>query len=144
MAIIFHVLDIKISSAAEVFKALTSSGGLASWWTTGAEVSAGQAIFPFTPEYHKTMRIVELLPEKRVLWECVEGDRQWLGTTVAFEIEQEKDGLSLKFYHAGWEEETDLFGHCNFQWAKYLNSLKQYLETGQGNPHKFYGQLAQA
>lgn len=139
MAIIFHLLKIKVFDPEEVYNALTTSVGLSAWWTSGSEAKPmvdSLATFRFTEDYQKTMRVVELLPDRRVLWECIEGDPQWLGTTVAFEIEPVAGGIELRFYHAGWEKETDLFASCNYQWGLYLTSLKSYLEKGEGNPYK--------
>lgn len=138
MAIIFHILKIKVLDPEQVYNALTTSKGLAAWWTTEVEAvpeTDSVASFYFEEKYHKSMRVVELLPDRRVLWQCLEGHPQWLGTTIAFEIEPVAGGIQLRFYHAGWEAETDLFGSCNYHWGLYLRSLKSYLETGQGMPH---------
>ena len=139
MAIIFHILKIKVPDPEKVYEALTTSRGLAAWWTTKAEAIPEintMATFHFEGKYQKSMRVVELLPDRRVLWECMEGHPEWLGTTIAFEIEPVAGGTQLKFYHAGWEEETDLYANCNYHWALFLNSLKSYLETGKGCPNK--------
>lgn len=136
---IFHLLKIKVYDPEEVYHALTTSMGLSNWWTTtSGAVPEVESIttFHFSEAYQKSMRVVELLPDRRVLWECVAGDVQWLGTTIAFEIEPVSGGIELRFYHAGWEAETELFGHCNYHWAIYLKSLKTYLETGKGQPHR--------
>ena len=136
---IYHLLKIKVFDPEEVYDALTTDIGLSAWWTTTTEAKPeveSHTVFHFSEEYQKTMRVVELLPNRRVLWECVEGDVQWLGTTIAFEIEPVAGGIELRFYHAGWEAETELFGHCNYQWAVYLQSLKSYLETGKGRPQR--------
>ena len=139
MAMIYHLLKIKVFDPEEVYDALTTDIGLSAWWTTTTEAKPeveSHTVFHFSEEYQKTMRVVELLPNRRVLWECIEGDVQWLGTTIAFEIEPVAGGIELRFYHAGWEAQTELFGHCNYHWAIYLKSLKSYLETGKGNPHR--------
>lgn len=139
MALIYHLLKIKVYDPEEVYDALTTSQGLQSWWTTEAEARPtveSHAIFRFNETYQKTMRVVELLPDRRVLWECLEGHAEWLGTTIAFEIEPVAGGIDLRLYHAGWAAETDLFGHCNYHWGLYLGSLKSYLETGEGRPHQ--------
>ena len=138
MALIYHLLKIKVYDPEEVYNALTTSEGVQSRWTTDAEAYPAiesHAVFRFSDSYQKTMRVVELLPDRRVLWECIEGHNQWLGTTIAFEIEPVAGGIDLRLYHAGWEEETDLYAHCNYHWALYLGSLKSYLETGKGKPH---------
>jgi len=139
MALIYHLFKIKVYDPERVYDALTTPQGLASWWTTDVEALPqveSLATFRFEDGYQTSMRVVELLPDRRVLWECIEGHGEWLGTTVAFEIAPVAGGTTLRFYHAGWEEESDLFGNCNYHWAMFLGSLKSYLETGKGHPHR--------
>jgi len=137
MAFIYHAFKIKVYDTEEVYNALTTSRGLSGWWASDVEAvpQVGSfATFRFADGYLATMRVVELLPDSRVLWECIEGYPEWLGTTIAFEIEPVAGGTQLKFYHSGWEEETDLYANCNYHWALFLHSLKSYLETGKGCP----------
>ena len=138
MAAIFHLFNIKTAAPSKVYEALVTQKGLASWWTTAteAEPKVGSiASFRFMVDYHKEMKILELFPDRRVLWECVTGDSQWLGTTISFEIEALEGSVNVRLLHAGWEKETDFFGTCNYHWGLYMKSLKTYIETGKGNPH---------
>jgi hypothetical protein len=36
--------------------------------------------------YIKKMRLVELTPAKRVCWQCVKGEDEWVGTSRSFEL----------------------------------------------------------
>ena len=74
---------------------------------------------------------------KRVEWESVTGDKQWIGTKIIFNIEPKKDSINLRFSHINWKEQTDLFADCNYHWGLYMKSLKTYIETGKGNPHLY-------
>ena len=136
MAAIKHLLVIKCPSE-KIYSAITSKEGITNWWTPQTEIGekAGDInIFDFGTRYHNEMKIINLVYNKRVEWECIEGDKEWIRTTLVFEI-QEKDNVSeLKFTHGNWKEETDFFASCNFQWGYYLNSLKQYCECGKGSP----------
>ena len=136
MAAIKHLLIIK-SPAEKIYSAITSKEGIINWWTPQTEIgdkTGDKNIFDFGTRYHNEMKIINLVYNKRVEWECIEGDKGWIGTTFVFEI-QEKDNVSeLKFTHGNWKEETDFFASCNFQWGYYLNSLKLYCECGKGSP----------
>ena len=126
-----------------VFKAITEREGLASWWTPETIASPGVGgilEFKFADKYHNKMRVTEFSADRCVEWECLEGDRQWIGTRFRFELE-EKDGKTwLHFGQLGWKEESDFFAHCNYWWGYYMHSLKQYCETGAGTPFKPPGQ----
>ena len=140
MASIYHLFNIKTEGPSKVYEALATQEGLASWWTTAtaAQPVIGSIIsFRFTDDYHKEMKVLELFPDKRVLWECIIGHPQWLGTTISFEIEELGDAVNVRLLHAGWEEETDFFGTCNYHWGLYMKSLKTYIETGKGNPNVY-------
>ena len=139
MSEIFHLFNIKTTDASKVYEAITKQEGLASWWTTETKATPeiGAIIeFRFTNNYRKKMEIIELDQDKKVVWKCVDGDEQWLGTIIKFEIFPKEGSTDLKFYHSNWKGATDLFGFCNYHWGLYMKSLKTYIGTGKGNPHK--------
>ena len=138
MAEIKHFLSIKASSE-KVYRAITEQEGLASWWTreTIAKPQIGSiAEFKFGDRYHNKMRIIRLESQKIVEWECLMGDKEWIGTTFRFELIPDKENTNLRFTHGKWKEMTDFFASCNFQWGHYMRSLKDYCETGKGEPFK--------
>ena len=133
-----HFLNIK-SSPEKVYRAITEQEGLASWWTreTIAKPQIGSiAEFKFGDRYHNKMRIIRLESQKIVEWECLMGDKEWIGTTFRFELIPDKENTNLRFTHGKWKEMTDFFASCNFQWGHYMRSLKDYCETGKGEPFK--------
>ncbi|MCW9097003.1 MAG: SRPBCC domain-containing protein [Ignavibacteriaceae bacterium] len=135
MAAIKHLLIIN-SHAEIIYSAITTKRGIANWWTEQTEVGSKLGdfnTFDFGDQYHNEMKITDLVFNKRVEWECVLGDKEWIGTKIVFEIEEKDDRAVLKFTHGNWREETDFFASCNYQWGYYMNSLKQYCETGKGN-----------
>ena len=136
MADIKHLLTIK-APVEKVYKAITEQQGLASWWTTETvakpEVKS-IAEFRFGDRYHDKMLITNLESNRKVEWECVQGDKEWLGTEFSFHLEQEEDHTILRFTHKNWTAETDFYASCNYIWGGYMTSLKQYCETGNGAP----------
>jgi uncharacterized protein YndB with AHSA1/START domain len=136
MPSIKHLLVIN-TPPKKVYSAINKTEGLCGWWTTGAKTdgcTGGTAEFVFGERYYVKMKITILKDNKTIEWECLEGDKEWIGTTFLFDIE-DKDGTAiLRFSHNNWKEETDFFASCNFNWGYYLNSLKQYCETGTGTP----------
>jgi uncharacterized protein YndB with AHSA1/START domain len=136
MTAIKHLLVIK-SSPEKIYSAITTNEGTAKWWTEQSEIGnkVGDInIFDFGDRYHNEMIIINLIPNKKVEWECLVGDKEWIGTKLIFEIEEKDKNSVLKFTHVNWREETDFFASCNYHWGYYMRSLKQFCETGKGNP----------
>lgn len=136
MVDILHKVGIKSSSPPAVYRALTTLDGLSGWWTvdTRGDTKVGGIIeFRFGPG-GIDMKVRELVPDQRVVWEVVAGPEEWMGTTVSFDLRQEGDWTLVRFKHQGWKEPVDFMHHCSTKWAAFLLSLKSLLETGKGAP----------
>jgi uncharacterized protein YndB with AHSA1/START domain len=136
MVDILHRVGVKGATPNDVYAALTTLEGLSGWWardTTGVTEVGGVIAFRFVPGGFD-MKVVELVPGKRVLWEVVEGPAEWVGTQVSFDLSQAGDFTVVLFEHRGWAEPVEFMYHCSTKWATYLLSLKQLVETGAGAP----------
>lgn len=138
MADILHRVGIK-SSLDEVYRALTTIEGLSGWWTndTQGDCKKGGVIqFRFGAGGFD-LKVLELDPARRVLWEVVAGPEEWIGTRVSWELRREDEYVIVLFKHEGWREPVEFMHHCSTKWAVFLMSLKSMLETGKGapNPH---------
>jgi uncharacterized protein YndB with AHSA1/START domain len=138
---ILHRVGIK-SSPNEVYEALATREGLAAWWTnkTQGESKVGGALqFRFDAGGVEIggfdMKVLELHPAKRVLWQVVDGPAEWIGTKVSFDLKQAGGHAIVLFKHQGWKEPVEFMHHCSTKWATYLMSLKSLVETGQGAPN---------
>jgi uncharacterized protein YndB with AHSA1/START domain len=133
---ILHKVGIKASTPGAVYEALTTMDGLSGWWTTqtsGNGNVGGIIEFRFGPG-GIDMKVLERVPDKRVVWDVLAGPAEWLGTTVIFDIAHEGDWTLVRFMHKGWKEQVDFMHHCSTKWAVFLLSLKSLLETGKGAP----------
>lgn len=140
MVDILHRVGIK-SSLDEVYKALSTREGLAAWWTnnTQGESKVGGALqFRFSAGGVEIgameMKVLELDPAKRVLWQVVDGPEEWIGTRISWELKQDGDYSIVLFKHQGWKEPVEFMYHCSTKWAIFLMSLKSFVETGKGMP----------
>lgn len=135
-----HRVDVA-ADAATVFEALTTSRGLAGFWTPGstAEPEVGSlAVFAFTGSpVDLKLRVDALDPGSRVAWTC-EGDfPRWEGTTITWDLsEAPEGGTRVLFRHAGWAEDypDDEYGSVNFVWGTVVAALKAYAESGTPKP----------
>ena len=132
---ILHRVGIK-SSLDDVYEALTTREGLAAWWTnnTHGESKVGGVLqFRFGAGGFD-MKVLELHPAKRVVWQVVDGPKEWIGTKVSWELKQEGDYALILFKHQDWKEPVEFMHHCSTKWAMFLMSLKSLVETGRGSP----------
>ena len=136
MADILHKVGIKSSSLNDAYKALTTREGLAGWWTTntqGESKVGGVLQFRFGTGGFD-MKVLELHPATRVLWEVVDGPEEWIGTKISFDLKQEGDWTIILFKHQDCREPAEFMHHCGTEWAVILLSLKSLLETGKDAP----------
>lgn len=136
MVDILHKVGIKSSSPDAAYKALTTLEGLSGWWTedTRGDGKVGGVIQFRFGAGGIDMKVLELDPARRVLWQVVDGPAEWIGTTVSFDLKQEGDWTIILFKHHGWKEPVEFMHHCSTKWAVFLLSLKSLLETGKGSP----------
>ena len=136
MVDILHRVGIKSSSPDETYKALATREGLAAWWTNntqGESKVGGTLQFRFKAGGFD-MKVLELQPARRVLWQVVDGPAEWIGTKVSFDLKQDDGHTIVLFKHEGWKEPVEFMHHCSTKWAAFLLSLKSLLETGTGAP----------
>lgn len=141
MADIIHRIGIK-APISKVYSALASIEGLSKWWTqdTSGTSKIGEMIrFTFkNPQGEQLgqmhMQIVALEENKSVKWKCKEGPEDWIDTQFTFDLKEESGMTILNFGHRLWQQPTESMAHCSMKWAVFLMSLRQYVETGKGNP----------
>lgn len=137
MTTIHHVFDVA-APLPRVYQAINSNAGLSSWWSTRVEGDyrvGGSIHFTFVDDFNPTMEITVLAEGKTVGWRCVGGHDPWAGGTFRFELADRPDGTRLRFWQQYSRElDDDSYGIYNFNWGYYMESLKLYLETGEGRP----------
>jgi len=127
---IWHELFFNVSPH-ELYEAITDSKKLAQWWTTDVRVTSvpGKYLEFGFGELSQEMLVSDLEPGKLVRWTATEkGLSDWAGTHLEFKVFRQNDLTFLHFRHSNWKEEA------NTDWAFYLLSLREYVETGKGRP----------
>ncbi|HEU0030416.1 MAG TPA: SRPBCC domain-containing protein [Kofleriaceae bacterium] len=121
-----------------VLGALTTSAGIAAWWTTNNTVEPGRHVYRFgkgDARAEETFR-VERQDARGIALACV-AERNgigWLGTRLAFALEPAGTGTRVALTHARFPAESGCYDDCVAGWKHFLGSLKGYLETGTGAP----------
>ena len=94
------------------------------------------------------LRVVELVPNKRVEWECISTHPKsspasaWTGTHFIFEIAERGDlgaasgagrnqgrTTTLDFRQVGYDEHSEFFGSNNFAGGQVMQNLKRVVES---------------
>jgi uncharacterized protein YndB with AHSA1/START domain len=137
MADILHDFEIR-ATVNQVYQALTERKGLMNWWTREVEgETMVNSIIQLTFDHGNTqvrLKIVKVIPNRSVVWHCLSGFPEWEDTQIAFDLAPSKQGCLVHFAQRGWRRVTGSYPKYNFEWAKYLASLRNYLEKGKGFP----------
>jgi len=140
---IIHELKLKASSGT-VFNAVSTAKGIQGWWSQNSEVGeteGANSLLKFVKEGMKVdmgfvTRVVE--KDKKVIWECISmPNPAWIGTKIMTEINQTQEGCDVVFSHVGFDkkwEGQDAFEQTKGTWNHFVQSLKDYCETGKGQP----------
>ena len=128
----------------EVFNAVNNVRG---WWSERIDGGTDQLNDEFTYqrwELHKcTMRLIEVVPDKKVVWLCLDNyfsftkdQKEWVGTTIEFEITENDGKTQLNFTHRGLVPAYECYDICFDAWTSYIKgSLKDLITTGKGQPN---------
>jgi len=138
------------ADAHSAFAALTT--GIEHWWTKPDHPIAqvgDRAKFTFPPgKSFWTFEAVRLDAPHRVEMTCVEAlhlhegmpheiEQEWLGTTVVWTITQDGDQTRIDLEHRGLNPALLCFDVCQAGWDMFFTgSLKAYLDSGVGRPHR--------
>src|SRR4051812_6686182 len=127
-----------------VYDALTTSEGLAGWWTADAVAATEvgeQTRLGFGSAY-VVFRVDRLVRPTELDWTCVAQDDhglpepdEWVGTGPSFRLWEQGDGTQLDFVHRGLGPPLACYGACERGWDGFLaGSLKGLVERGHGLP----------
>ncbi|HEX5495933.1 MAG TPA: SRPBCC domain-containing protein [Mycobacteriales bacterium] len=135
---------LKLPASPDTVSALfTSAAGVSRWWgpTQGDGAVGGTLVANFGHHGTNAMRVLEAGPT-RVVWASIapEGTtptrhtREWLGTTMEFDIVPAGTGTELRFRHAGLTPRLECWDLCYAGWTHYLASIEACATTGTGTP----------
>jgi activator of Hsp90 ATPase-like protein len=117
------------------------------WWSEEIEGPTDTlgAVFTyhFQDVHRCTMKIVEFVPGKKVVWQVLENyfnftedKTEWVGTKVSFEVSQGDDKTRVRFTHVGLVPDYECFNVCTNAWGGYITgSLRALITTGTGKPN---------
>ena len=128
-------------------KAFKSINHVTAWWTENLEGSSEKQNDVFTIHFGETfvtMKIVESVPDKKVIWNVTDcyipwlsDKKEWKDTRMVFEISAEGDSTSIQFTHVGLEPQVECYDNCVKGWDQYFKgSLAKLINEGLGLPQR--------
>ena len=129
----------------QVFDALTTKVG--EWWGPVDRMAqqVGETFkIDFDGESYWKFQVVEMPGAQKVVWECIEShqdhnvkgmDEEWTGSKLYWQIFERGQAVEVEFLHQGLVPQGDCYKVCSAAWDFYItDSLKSFLETGEGKP----------
>ena len=125
------------TEAARVYEALSTDAGLARWWTrdTRGAGPVGSIIEFRFGDHGPDFEVIELIPDKLVRWRH-HGNMPagWMGSEILFDLHEDGKQTLVNFAHYQWQKSDEFLAHCSTKWGIFMMSLKDCLESGEGNP----------
>ena len=128
-----------------VFKAITTKKGYQGWWTRTCEIDCAVHHDSFIWFEKKDIteemifKTLEVSFNEKLLWFCFANNvfPSWVGTKLEFIITTNDSGTELNFIQTSeddyWHKNKD-YANSNSGWGYFMDSLKSYCETGEGQP----------
>lgn len=124
-----------------VYQALTKEIGM--WWTQpegDAHKIGDTPIFRFDDDLtHWKMKVINLIPDKLVQWECVDAHHitsnlsvtdEWLGTKLQWDLKSLNGQTEISFLHEGLNSNLECFDMCVQGWDFFfVDKLNGYLTS---------------
>ena len=128
--IINHLLHIN-SSLSEVYKAIREVNNLKKWYTTDVVENSDKTITFKWGEMFLLVKCLETKNEK-IRWEFLDSNLPIKSLFMSYELSNNEGKTRLRFTYGNFSENADFFANQNFSSAKYLESLRQFCQTGVG------------
>ena len=136
METIKHIFHINAPQPT-VFKAISTVEGFKNWWVVkvnGVVALEKEIQFTFGENAVIKFKAIVINKNETIEYICVEGHPEWVNTLLKFSLSRNEEKTHVTFEHSKWKEATDFMANCNFSWGRYLVSLRNYCETGIGQP----------
>lgn len=140
------ILERKINAdAGTIFKAITTKKGYQGWWAAVCDIDCKLdhlSSIRFEKEHiieEMVFKTAGVKENEKLVWLCTVNNvfYSWVGTRLTFEIRKNGSGNNFIFTQTSadkdWKKHADYSGSLA-GWEFFLDSLKSYCETGEGEP----------
>ena len=125
-----HLMHIN-APISKVFKAISEANNIKQWYTNDV-VENGDKTKTFKwGEMFLILKCTEIENEK-ITWEFLESSMPIESLYMTYELSENEGKTRVKFSYGNFSEKSDFYANQNFSSAKYLESLRQFCQTGNG------------
>ena len=125
-----HLLHIN-APIKEVFNAISKAENLSKWYTTDVVENSDKTKTMKWGEMFLKVKCIEL-ENKKVTWEFIDSSMPITSFYMTYELSENESKTRVKLTYGDFDEKTDFYANQNFSTAKYLESLRQFCQTGNG------------
>ena len=121
----------------KVFNALSTIEGLSGWWTkntTGSCMVGDTITFTFG-QFSMSKTVTKSKKNELVQWKCSGDNPDWKDTIIEFRFSENDNKVKIEFSHTGFSESYKGLPHINFTWGRFMVSLRDLCEKGEGDPY---------
>ena len=132
-----HLLHIN-NSIREVFIALSNKEKMKEWYTTGVEgvFEKDEIItFEFVNLATFKFKIIFLVENQSIHLECVQSEWDNVGHIIKYDLDENDGKTRVRYTYEGFSEMNDSYSNMNYSSGKYLESLRQFCQTGIGEAY---------
>ena len=129
-----HLMHIN-SPVEDVFSALSSVEKMKKWYTTKIEgiFSKDEVVtFEFVNLATFKFKVIHFEQNKSIHMECVDSEWENIGHVMKYDLDENNGKTRVRYCYEGFEEMDDAYANMNFSSGKYLESLRQFCQTGIG------------
>lgn len=119
----------------EVFQALTEADKLSKWYTTSVsgEFNLDEIIaIEFINFAEFKFKVISLTRNESVHLEVVESKFDNVGHIMKYDLDENDGKTRVRYTYEGFSDMDDSYANMNYSSAKYLESLRQYCQKGNG------------
>jgi|SRR6516225_146803 hypothetical protein len=126
-------------------KALERISRVSDWWTKGFTGASRKVGDTFTVRFGETFvdfKIIEVIPEKKIVWEVtkcnlhwIENKTEWNNTQIVWDVSHKDGRTNVRMTHVGLIPGVECYENCEKGWNFYLGeSLRKLLTENTGRP----------
>ncbi|MDF1697945.1 MAG: hypothetical protein P1U56_19010 [Saprospiraceae bacterium] len=118
------------------------------WWgkVDNSISKIGDEFSIYFGETEWRFKIIEYVPFEKITWHCIKAthihgdlidiEEEWLNSKMYWKILDRNGETEISFSHIGLTPALNCFDVCRKGWDFFIStSLKNYLDSGKGNPH---------
>ena len=127
---IVHLLHIN-APLNKVYEAIKEAKNIKQWYTTDVVDNSDKTRTFKWGEMFLIAKYNEIENEK-ITWEFIESSMPIESLFMTYELSENEGKTRVRFTYGDFSEKSDFYANQNFSSAKYLESLRQFCQTGNG------------